>query len=165
MTTQQGGAAQYGLLAGLTEAEAAQVLGLGKRSAIAAGQPLVSLGGEADAIYLVASGLVRLMVPLNVQGKTEDVFMEEQGRGEAVGWSALVAPYRFTLNARAAIDSEVIRLERKDLEALFERERSIGFKVMTNLATMVGQRLHKVQAMWVRSIQQAVDARLGAGQG
>ena len=152
---------KFQLLEGLTEEQAAKVLALGQRRQIPSGTVLAPLGGEANSLFLVERGRIGLSLPLNLLGEQKDVFLEEKCPGETVGWSALVPPHRFTLTALAGMDSEVLALERAGLFELFRREREVGMTVLGNLTAMIGERLHKVQAMWAREIQRTVNARLG----
>src|SRR5574341_976121 len=100
------------LLAGLADEEAERVLALGSRLPLAAGQVLFNLGDAADSLFVVESGRVALTLPLKLRDGQRDVLIEERSPGQALGWSALVPPHRFTLKAAAAIDSEVLALPR-----------------------------------------------------
>jgi CRP-like cAMP-binding protein len=96
---------------------------------------------------------------MSVRGREEDVFVEESAPGQAVGWSALIPPYRFTLTATAALyDAEVIALPREVLLKYFAGNPAAGYKIALNLAVVVGHRLHLFQTMWLREMQRTVQA-------
>jgi len=147
------------LLKGLPEGEAARVLALGKRIVLTSGAELFHLGGEADAIFVVARGRIRLTLPMQVRSREEDVLVEERSSGQTVGWSALTPPYRFTLTATAAIETEVIALGREDLIGYFAAHPETGYAVSMNLSSVIGQRLQLFQAMWLREVQRMVELR------
>lgn len=147
------------LLNGLPPEEAENVLALGKRTLLTAGAELFHLGDDADRIYLVARGRVRLTLPMQVRSREEDVLVEERSSGQTVGWSALIPPYRFTLTAAAPLETEVIALSREALHTYFAAHPQTGYAVSTNLASVIGQRLQVFQAMWVREIQRMVELR------
>ena len=147
------------LLKGLQPAEAERVLGLGKRMVLSTGAELFHLGDTADAIYLVAKGRLRLTLPMQVRSREEDVLVEERVKGQTVGWSALIPPYRFTLTAAAPLDTEVIVLRRDALNTYFAAHPETGYAVSLNLASVIGQRLQLFQAMWVREVQRMVELR------
>ena len=147
------------LLKGLPPDEAARVLALGDRMVLNTGAQLFHLGDVADCIYLVARGRLRLTLPMQVRSREEDVLVEERSSGQTVGWSALIPPYRFTLTATAALDTEVIALSREVLNRHFGANPDTGFAVAMNLASVVGQRLQLFQAMWLREIQRMVELR------
>src|SRR5512138_1015803 len=100
------------LTKGLGEDEARDLLALAGRKPLAAGEPLFRLGGAADALYVVERGRIALSVPMRIRGAEEDVLVEEMGQGETVGWSGLIAPHRFTLDATAAVPSELLAFPR-----------------------------------------------------
>jgi len=147
------------LLQGLPTAEAESVLALGRRTLLTAGAELFHLGDTADCIYLVARGRLRLTLPMQVRSHEEDIMVEERSSGQTVGWSALIPPYRFTLTASAAFETEVIALAREALHTYFAAHPDTGYAVSLNLASVVGQRLQLFQAMWLREVQRMVELR------
>ena len=147
------------LLNGISSTEAEQVLKLGTRIVILAGTSLFRLGDPADRLFLVDRGRIKLTLPMSVRGREEDIFVEERAPGQAVGWSALIPPYRFTLTATAALyDAEVIALPREELLKYFAGNPVAGQKIALNLAVVVGHRLHLFQTMWLREVQRTVEA-------
>lgn len=148
------------LVNGLSSAEAEQVLGLGTRTIVPTGTSLFQLGDPADRLFLVERGRIKLTLPMRVRGQEEDVFVEERGPGQVVGWSALIPPYRFTLSATAAVHSaEVITLPREELLRYFGSNPVAGHKIALNLAVVVGHRLQLFQTMWLREMQRTVEVR------
>ncbi len=146
------------LLNGVSSAEAGQVLELGTRMVVPAGTSLFRLGDPADRLFLVERGRIKLTLPMSVRGREEDVFVEERAPGQAVGWSALIPPYRFTLTATAALyDAQVIALPREALLKYFVANPAAGYKIALNLAVVVGHRLQLFQTMWLREMQRTVE--------
>jgi CRP-like cAMP-binding protein len=147
------------LLKGLDEAEAARILKLGRRVLLTAGAQLFHLGDSAESIYLVMRGRLRLTLPMQVRDREEEVLLEEGCVGQAVGWSALIPPYRFTLTATALLETEVIAVPREALQEYFAGHAETGETIAWNLSQIIGQRLHLFQAMWLREIQRMVELR------
>ena len=147
------------LLQGLDAIETRRVLGLGKAFTLESGGVLFRLGDPSDSLYLIARGRIRLTLPMQVRERSENVMVEEQASGHTVGWSALTPPYRFTLTATAAFESEVVALGREALNAYFAANPETGRTVSLNLASVIGRRLQLFQAMWVREVQRMVDSR------
>ena len=145
------------LLAGLTDDQARDVLALGSRRTLAAGDVLFDLGDVAESLFLLEAGRVALSLPMKVQGAETDVLIEERMAAEAFGWSALVPPHRFTLKASASIESQVLALPRDALFDHFTAHPEVGYTVTRDLAAVIGQRLQVLQAMWLREIQRVVD--------
>ena len=149
------------LLAGLEPQHITALVNLADTVSLQSGTRLFSLGDRADNLYVVLSGRVLLSLPLNIKGGPQDVFVEEKRPGEILGWSALVPPHRFTLSASARMDSTLAVFRQDQLKELFEQVPALGHTVILNLATVLGNRLHKVQAMWVREVQRGLDLRFG----
>jgi CRP/FNR family cyclic AMP-dependent transcriptional regulator len=130
---------------------------IGRWRVLAAGEYLFLLGDTADCLYVVASGTVDLCLPMTLRGVVKDIPVESASPGKALGWSALVKPYRFTLSARAAEPAEVIGFPRAEMHQLFAGAPDLGNRLFANLAELVGVRLLTVQALWVRELQRALE--------
>ena len=74
-----------------------------------------------------------------------------------VGWSGLIPPHRFTLQARAAVDTELLALPGPTLRTLLLEKPEVGYPVVSNLARIVGERLTIFQTMWIRELQRSVE--------
>lgn len=147
------------LLNGLSDEDAGRVLALAKRTILTSGAELFHLGDQADNIYLISRGRLRLTLPMQVREREEDVLVEERVPGQTVGWSALIPPYRFTLTATAPLETEVLAISREALSAHFAAWPNAGYAVSMNLASVIGERLQLFQTMWVREVQRMVEAR------
>jgi CRP-like cAMP-binding protein len=144
------------LLHGLAPADAEAILALGEPLQLSTGDTLFRLGAEADRLYLVLRGRIALSLPMQVYDDEREVLVEERQSGQAIGWSALVPPHRFTLSARAVVESEVLALPREPLLALFATRPDLGYAVMRSVAAVAGQRLQVFRAMWLREMQRVV---------
>ncbi len=147
------------LLNGLSEEDATRLLALAKRTTLTSGTELFHLGDDAESIYLIGRGRLRLTLPMQVRNQEEDVLVEERSAGQTVGWSAVIPPYRFTLTATAPLETEVLALSRGALLEHFAANPKAGYTVSMNLASVIGERLQTFQTMWVREIQRMVEAR------
>jgi CRP/FNR family transcriptional regulator, cyclic AMP receptor protein len=150
------------LLNGLTEEEAGGVLALGSPVSLRAGEVLFDLGAEARTLYVIDRGCVVLTLPIRVAEREEHVLIEEREAGQALGWSALIPPHKFTLRATAQLDTAVVAFPRGALLDYFATRPAVGYAVMRNVAAVTGHRLQVFQAMWLREIQRSVVPRLAA---
>src|SRR5574340_347044 len=105
---------------------------MGRSRTLAAGDYLFLLGDSAECLYIVASGTVELCLPITVECAVNDIPVEAATTGKALGWSALVKPYRFTLSARAAEPTTVIGFPRSELEQLFDSAPALGRRFLAN---------------------------------
>lgn len=149
------------LLAGLDDRDVAGVTALGRPIRLAAGEVLFRLGDEAANLYLIQSGQITLAMPMRIGGGEENVRIDERAAGQTVGWSTLIPPHRFTLTATAPVETELLAFPRRSLLEHFEGDPRVGYTVARNIAALVGERLQVFQAMWLREMQQIVNASHG----
>lgn len=147
------------LLQGLPEEEASRVLALASPLAVPSGGVLFELGAAADHLYVVVRGQIDLTLPMRVRDREQDVLLEEKQPGETLGWSGLIPPHRFTLKAKAAMESELLAFPRAALLAHFEANPAVGKAVTQNVAAVIGHRLQVFQTLWLREMQRMVELR------
>ena len=99
---------------------------------------LITEGRPATAFYLVVDGLVAL--ELFVPGSGVRRLQTVEG-GSAVGWSWMLAPYRWEFDARALQQTNVIVMDADRLRALLDRECCLGLHVVRKLLGVVAERL------------------------
>ena len=148
------------LLTGLDPAHVARLAAIAEHQSLAADEYLFLLGESADRLFVVLDGKLEVCFPLSFRGTMKDVAVETKEPGSALGWSALVKPYRFTLSARAAEPSEVACFARKELSALLEEDCQIGQAFIARIAEMVGRRFLTMQALWARELQRTIAGGL-----
>lgn len=146
------------LLAGLDDREVADILALGQPVGLAAGETLFRLGEEATSLYVIQAGLITLAMPMQIGGREQNVRIDERAAGQTVGWSTLIPPHRFTLTATAPVVAELLAFPRRTLLPYFDSHPRVGHVVSRNVAALVGERLQVFQAMWLREMQQIVNA-------
>ncbi len=149
------------LLNGMKPRHREQVLALGVLRTMAEGDVVFHLGEETQGVYLVRKGRVNLTLPIRLGDRQEDILVEERAEGQLLGWSGLVPPYRFTLQAKTGTKTELLFIPRWELESLFAKRPEVAAGVYGNLAAIIGQRLQVFQAMWARGVQR----RMAHGSG
>jgi CRP/FNR family transcriptional regulator, cyclic AMP receptor protein len=147
------------LFGGVDDSALERLTAVGRLVSAPSGTMLFKLGDNAEALYVVLQGRVALRLPMQIRSVQQEITVDEKGPGDLVGWSALVPPNRSTLGARAVIDSELMLFPASALAAALREDPAAGLQVMSNLATVVGRRMHLVQAMWVRELERLVTAR------
>jgi len=146
------------LFAGLSERQMQAVAQVAKPAHLAGQEILFLLGDAANALYVVVEGKMELRFPLPLGDEVREITIETLSSGEALGWSSLVRPYRFTLTARAAEPCLLASLARAQLVELFESDPRLGYLLSSRISEVVGLRLMAVQALWVRGLQRALEA-------
>ena len=150
---------KWDLLEGLSAGQVNEVLSLSSPQIHRQGEELFSLGEDADKLFLVVSGKVRLTLPLTVGDRELDVMVGESMSGNMLGWSGLIPPHRFTVRGVATADTELLAFPRPSLLTFFRENPAVGYAVLSNLARIVGQRLQVFQTMWIREMQHVVKSK------
>lgn len=152
-------ALQTELLHGLSDADAAAVMALAVPFQVPSGGVLFEMGSEADRLFVLVRGRIDLTLPMRIRDADEDVLLEEKHPGETLGWSALIPPHRFTLKAKAPMQSELLAFPRTALLAHFDANPIVGMAVTRNVARVIGRRLQVFQTLWLREMQRVVNLR------
>lgn len=155
-----GAPAQPDLFLGLGRQARERLWERGRSRTLAAGERLFAFGEDATHLYVIEQGLVALALPIEVAGEAREVVVEEQGPLATVGWSALVPPHRYTLSATAREETVVRAFSPGILTSYLETDPDAGWRLFRNLCALVGRRLVKVEAMWIREVSRAAEARL-----
>lgn len=121
------------LLAGLSFGEISRVASRMQMLSLPKGATLYSQGEDGDAMYIVASGQVRLLVPQ--QGR--EVVAAVLGRGEVLGEIGLLTGERRTVTVRLDTTCEFLKLLRKDFEEVLRENPSL----LLHLSRMLSRRL------------------------
>lgn len=102
------------------------------------GEFLFREGSPANATYLVRSGQVALEI--DVPG-TGVVKVETVEAGGIVGWSWLVAPYRWHFDALATRPTEALALDGQRLREKCEADHELGYELCKRFLMAVERRL------------------------
>ncbi len=94
-------------------------------------------GEEGQALYVVLSGRIRIVLPADPAPK----FLAEIPEGSLFGELALLGGVPRTAQARAAEDCVLAALSRSDFENLIETHAGIASKIAMQLARDIGRKL------------------------
>jgi signal-transduction protein with cAMP-binding, CBS, and nucleotidyltransferase domain len=107
---------------------------------------LMEEGQAANHLWLVKEGRVDLRFDLPGFTTSEENTISSISEAGAFGWSSFVPPYKYRLSGYCASKScKLIKVEKESLRKLFEKDTKIGYVVMSNMATVVGRRFHRLQ--------------------
>ena len=97
---------------------------------------LFKKGEEANSLYILEDGSVKLVIE---NGGTITFGLDHPG--EVFGWSSMVEYGHYTSSGVCATDSKVLKIERDELDRIFDRHPDAGFKVLKRLAGVISRRL------------------------
>ena len=124
---------------GLTPDEIESLAALAVMAKFSAGDVIFHADTEADAFYLVRSGLVALQVET---GQAMPRTIQQIAEGSALGWSWLFPPYTWQFAAVAVTPVRTIAFDAARLREHFEANPTCGYHVMARVAEVMADRLH-----------------------
>ncbi len=116
---------------GLTADDLTEVVEAAELKQVKAGEAIINEGEDGYDIYVIRQG--SMVVEKNIGGKP--VFLSYLPAGSYVGEMALIDGGRRTATVRAAIKSEVIKLNGDAVRRLIEREPALQAKLKTDMSS------------------------------
>ena len=136
------------LFSELEDDELQRIVPLCREERYPRGAVVFTEGDEADTLYLLHSGEVRLDYEICPQPDAcQSTRIPVEAAGAVIGWAALVKPRRLTASARCLTDVELVAIDGEAMNDLMEQESHIGFVVMKELAKVISDRLRQAKEL------------------
>lgn len=97
---------------------------------------------DSDNMYIVLSGLVDIQYMLPT-GKRETI--DSCGKGDLIGWSSLVKPYKTNSIDMCRAQAEVLAFNGTKLREICDKDTDFGYKVMSRVARVIRRRLQSAR--------------------
>lgn len=107
------------------------------------GELFFACGGTGDELFIIRSGLVRIMLPIS---ETSKHHLGTFGRGAFFGEMAFLDGDVRSADAIAFTDTRVYVLSRSAFNVLAEEHRKLGLSIMEGLASVLARRLRYTNA-------------------
>jgi CRP/FNR family transcriptional regulator, cyclic AMP receptor protein len=107
------------------------------------GEYLCREGEEADSLHLIGSGQVTLEVYAAPHGALRIETLQE---GDVLGWSWLMAPYRWHFDARAVATVRTLALDARCLRDRCELDHELGYQLLTRISSLIEERLQTMRS-------------------
>jgi CRP-like cAMP-binding protein len=114
------------------------VAGCAQNAVFKAGEFVFREGKQADTFYLLKSGRVALQMEAPSR---PPLVIQTFGEGDILGWSWMVAPYRWIYDALALEDTRVFAVDGKCLRTKCEENHDLGYEILKRVAVIMEQRL------------------------
>jgi CRP-like cAMP-binding protein len=105
---------------------------------VSKGEVLFKQGMTADKFYLLREGRVSIQVPALVGPILE---IQSLGEDQILGWSWLIAPFRWHFQARAMQDSRVLEFDGSAILAHCQEDPRFGYELLKRFAALMSERL------------------------
>ena len=141
----------YNFFKGFTHEEVKKFADIATEESYKAGVQIWKKGEPAEKLSLLKEGKV-LMTMDTYAGPTRppmQVTVDIIAKGDAMGWSAVVEPYIYTLGARCIDDSQLISFNSTKVRELLNSDNALGFKFMHAVAKIVAARLTHTEIILV----------------
>jgi len=123
---------------GLKDEHIVLIAECGRNVRFEAGDPIVRQGEAADRFWVIREGRVALQLHTLERG---DVVVRTVGPNEVVGWSWLVPPYHWHLDARAMTATRAIEFDARCLAGKFRNDYEFGFELFRRFSEVIAERL------------------------
>ena len=124
--------------AGLAPHHLDLIVGCASNVRFAADEFVFHAGAEANEFYLIRAG--RISLEIAPPGRVPLV-LQTLGEGDILGWSWLVPPYHWVLDARAVEPTRAIALDGRCLRGKCEADHDLGYELLKRFALIMEQGL------------------------
>jgi CRP-like cAMP-binding protein len=142
---------QFAFFKGFDEGDLKKLSGFASEESFRTGTQIYKKGNPAKKLYLVEEGKIVMLMEsyMGTARPPMQVTVDIVTKGDAMGWSAVVEPYAYTLGALCIDDSKAIAFDAEKLREVLIQDSTLGFKFMQATAKIVATRLTHTQIILV----------------
>lgn len=142
---------QFSFFKGFSDEELKKFTALVNEETYKAGVQVWKRGDPAKYLFLIEEGKVLMVLDTYVgpHRPPMQVTVDIVTKGEAMGWSAVVEPYLYTLGARCIDESKVLAFDAVKLREVLSADKALGFKFMHAVARVIATRLTHTEIILV----------------
>jgi len=136
--TLEGIVGQHPFFKGMENRHVQLIAGCAKNVRFDEGEIIFREGDPADQFYFIREGLVAVELMIPHRGFTT---LQTVGEGEVLGWSWLLAPYRWRFGARTLQPTRALAFDGKCLRGKCEEDHDLGYEMLKRFTNVVTERL------------------------
>lgn len=116
-----------------------------------AGTTIFPEGSSAEELLVLEEGKIALQMTLPRESgqMSRRITIDIVTNNELVGWSAIVAPYRYTFTGVCLQKVKALSLSGSKLRMLLQNEPKIGYEILKELIKVVASRLDETRQLLV----------------
>ena len=134
----------------LSDYELENIREIAKKEELDADRKVFSEKSIASRLYLILKG--RVVIKMRGVSSNNQLPIDTIGPGEIFGWSAVAEPHTFTAAAQTLEKSEFLVINSDVLRDLFKKNNHVGYKVMSEIASVISSRLRNLSQKFVDSV-------------
>jgi CRP-like cAMP-binding protein len=139
--------AQHPIFRGLKQEHIALIGSLAKLVAFEPHERVFEQDTPASHFFLVREGSVTVEIP-SIDG--EPLPIQKLGADSLLGWSWLIAPYRWAFDARATSRCQVVAVDGERLREACEADPVLGYELLKRFAVLMAERLNAARRAAIR---------------
>ena len=136
---------RYPFFALLTDEQLKAIAMIAEEKTYPKGTLLVKENTSATKLILLLEGDVDLVYSGGGEGAISNALVGSIAPGEMLGVSSIIEPYIYISSARATLPAKVVEIDGVAVRALMQLDKSLGYALMSNVATAVLERLKYTQ--------------------
>lgn len=110
------------------------------------GDKIFGVKEDPKYLYAVMEGEVALRQDWPGGSPSQEDTISTISKKMIFGWSSLVPPYEYRLSAHCVTrQCKVLKIDRKSLRGLFEKDLKLGYMVMSKIVSTVGSRFFQLR--------------------
>ncbi|UOA08985.1 Crp/Fnr family transcriptional regulator [Methylobacter sp. S3L5C] len=98
------------------------------------GHILFRPGENANNFYVIYRGCISMQIPAIIGPALE---IQALGKGEVLGWSWLISPYKWNFQTKAEEDSELFQFDGAAILAKCEQEPKFGYQLLKRFTVLM----------------------------
>jgi CRP/FNR family cyclic AMP-dependent transcriptional regulator len=128
--------------AGISDESLKQLAMIAEEKKYPANTRIINEGDPASHMLLIVKGEVHIQYLL---GNGELRTVDTLGKGDVLGWSALIEPYKMSAHCTTVKDTELVGLDAVKLRQMCEKDSLLGFRLTTHIAKLLAHRLESAR--------------------
>ncbi len=128
------------LFKGMDEASIAWLASCARERRYEAGDFLLQTGKPANHLFLMVRGRVNIEAP--PAGEKGAIIIQTLADGDTVGWSWMLPPYTWNLDARALENVQAVTIDAQQLRARLESDLPMAARLYRRFSEVMLQRIH-----------------------
>ena len=96
-------------------------------------------------------------IQATIVDEEKEITVDTVAAGQVFGWASIVGPSKRTVNAECSQDSRVIAIPADELKAMFDRDHTLGYRIMNRLCDIIAKRLQNRTEKLIEAWGEAFD--------
>ena len=121
------------------------------------------LEGEIDLVLIFKDKVLKTdieyeeAIQATMVDEEKEIIVDTVTAGQVFGWASIVGPSKRTVNAECSENSRVIAIPADELNAMFDKDHTLGYTIMKRLSGIIARRLRNRTDKLIETWGEAFD--------